>query len=55
MTSPFIPGSSEKIYAQLGLPGVPDQWAATHWGGLAAGHAIGAPAPLFPRKDQPAK
>ena len=52
---PFIPGTAQKIYAQLGLPGVPDPWAATHWGGLAAGHAIGAPAPLFPRKDQPAK
>ena len=25
------------------------------WGGLAQGHQVGAPIPLFPRKDLPAK
>jgi len=48
---PFLPGTAEKIYAQLGLPGEPDQFSAASWGGLNAGHQIGEPAPLFPRKD----
>jgi methionyl-tRNA synthetase len=48
---PFIPGTATKIYAQLGLTGAPDQFAAASWGGLNAGHTIGEPAPLFPRKD----
>lgn len=52
---PFLPATAGKIYAQLGLPGTPDQLAAAAWGGLAAGHAIGDPAALFPRKDQPKK
>ncbi len=49
---PFIPGTAAKIYAQLGLSGEPSQFNAAKWGGLPAGHAIGEPAPLFPRKDQ---
>ena len=40
-----------RINAQLGLPGAPDNSPAARWGGLAAGHAIGTPAPLFPRKE----
>jgi len=48
---PFLPGTSAKIYAQLGLPGTPDQFDASSWGGLTAGHTIGEPAPLFPRKE----
>jgi methionyl-tRNA synthetase len=48
---PFIPGTAAKIIAQLNLGGAPDQFAAAAWGGLSAGHVIGAPAPLFPRKD----
>jgi len=48
---PFLPGTSAKIYAQLGLAGEPRQFSAAAWGGLEPGHAIGAPAPLFPRKD----
>ena len=51
---PFLPGTTAKLYAQLGLTGEPTQFAASAWGGLAAGHAIGEPAALFPRKDQPA-
>ena len=51
LLNPFLPGTSAKIYAQLGLPGTPDKLADATWGGLAAGHMIGEPAPLFPRKD----
>lgn len=46
-----LPSTSEKIYAQLGLKGAPDKFSEATWGKLAAGHAIGEPAPLFPRKD----
>ena len=48
---PFLPGTAVKIYAQLGLTGAPDKLDAATWGGLAAGHTIGEPAPLFPRKE----
>jgi methionyl-tRNA synthetase len=48
---PFLPETAAKIYAQLGLPGLPDKFSAAAWGGLARGHAIGTPAPLFPRKE----
>jgi methionyl-tRNA synthetase len=52
---PFLPESAEKIYAQLGLSGKPDQFKLSAWGGITAGHTIGEVAPLFPRKDQPPK
>ena len=48
---PFLPGTSAKIYAQLGLLGTPDKFDQAAWGKLPAGHLIGEPAPLFPRKD----
>ncbi len=51
---PYIPGTCERIYAQLGLAAKPDQVTAAVWGGLVAGNIIGEPAPLFPRKDQKA-
>jgi methionyl-tRNA synthetase len=51
LLNPFLPGTSAKIYSQLGLPGSPDKLADATWGGLPAGHTIGEPAPLFPRKD----
>jgi len=50
---PFLPDTSAKIYAQLGLSGSPDKFGLVHWGGLVAGHSIGEISPLFPRKDQP--
>jgi methionyl-tRNA synthetase len=50
---PFVPATAAKIYAQLGLPGAPNSFPAAAWGGLGAGHTIGQPAPLFPRKDAP--
>ncbi len=48
---PFLPGTATRIYGQLSLTGAPDKFSAAQWGGLAAGHAIGTPAPLFPRKE----
>jgi methionyl-tRNA synthetase len=48
---PFLPGTATKIYAQLGLTGAPDKFAAATWGALQPGHKIGEPAPLFPRKE----
>jgi methionyl-tRNA synthetase len=50
---PFLPGTAGKIYAQLGLSGAPDKFSAAAWGGLQAGDAIGTPAALFPRKEEP--
>ena len=52
---PFIPATSEKIYSQLGLSSIPSHFSGTEWAGLKAGHVIGDPAPLFPRKDAPPK
>jgi methionyl-tRNA synthetase len=48
---PFLPGTASKMYSQLALAGEPSQFSASAWGGLTPGHTIGAPAPLFPRKD----
>ena len=41
----------EGAVRQLGLDGAPDQFSQAAWGQLKAGHVIGEPAPLFPRKD----
>ena len=48
---PFLPDTASKIHAQLGLSAQPDRFEMARWGWLPAGHSIGAPAPLFPRKD----
>jgi methionyl-tRNA synthetase len=48
---PFMPQTACKIYSQLGLTGTPDKFAEARWGGLKAGHSIGAPSALFPRKE----
>ncbi len=50
---PLLPDSAGKIFAQLGLQGMPNQFAAAAWGRLQPGHQIGEPQPLFPRKDTP--
>ena len=50
---PFLPATSEKIFAQLNLQGSPAKFELANWGGLPSGHTIGEPAALFPRKDQP--
>lgn len=52
---PFLPTTATKMYQQLGLAEMPDRLAAAQWGGLRAGHAVGVPTALFPRKDQPKK
>ena len=49
---PFLPGTATKIYTQLGLTSTPEKLSEAIWGKLSAGHAIGEPAPLFPRKDK---
>jgi methionyl-tRNA synthetase len=49
---PFLPGTAVRIYSQLGLGGLPDKFADAEWGRLTAGHVIGEPAALFPRKDK---
>ncbi len=49
---PFLPGTASKINEQLGLAGAPDKFSGARWGGLAVGHSIGSPAPLFPRKEE---
>jgi methionyl-tRNA synthetase len=48
---PFLPGTSAKIYAQLGSNEAPDKFSEAVWGKLQPSHKIGEPAPLFPRKD----
>lgn len=48
---PVLPKTAEKIYAQLGLDSVPNQWGDTAWGKLEKGHQICKPEPLFPRRD----
>jgi methionyl-tRNA synthetase len=48
---PFLPETASRIYGQLGLNADPDKFELARWGGVQAGHAIGTPAPLFPRKD----
>jgi methionyl-tRNA synthetase len=50
---PFIPDTAERINGQLGLEETPNRLAVAQWGGLTAGHSIGTPAVLFPRKDAP--
>ena len=49
---PFLPGTADRIYNQLGLTNSPSRFQEAVWGSLAPGHAIGEIAPLFPRKDQ---
>lgn len=51
MLWPYLPDTAGRIYAQLALAGTPDRLDTIAWGGLPAGHTIGEPQPLFPRKD----
>ncbi len=50
LAAPFIPATSPKIYAQLGLA-QPEQFllADARWGGLADGTRVHKGAPLYPR------
>ena len=51
LLAPFIPETAQKIFNQLRIEGSPANLSLTPWGGLAAGHVVGSPEPLFPRKD----
>jgi methionyl-tRNA synthetase len=51
LLAPFVPDTAEKINLQLNLASAPRRLAAAQWGGLSAGHVIGTPAALFPRRD----
>jgi methionyl-tRNA synthetase len=55
LLSPFLPNTSARIYEQLNLGALPADFSAAQWGGLKAGHSIGEPAPLFPRRDEKAQ
>ena len=55
LIAPVLPDSSAKILEQLNLGSSPQTIKNLAWGGLAPGHKIGQPAPLFPRKDTPPK
>jgi len=48
---PFMPGTASRIFLQLGLTGTPETFTLSQWGGLSPGHSIGAPVPLFPKKE----
>lgn len=50
---PVLPETATRMYRQLGLDRTPDRLDLAVWGGLVAGHAVGQPEPLFPRKDVP--
>ena len=51
LLNPFLPGTSAKIFSQLGLKELPGKFSEATWGKLNSGYKIGEPAPLFPRKD----
>jgi len=51
LVHPVMPGTAGKIFAQLKTCGEPSEWRQSTWGGLGEGHQVGAPIPLFPRKD----
>jgi methionyl-tRNA synthetase len=52
LLSPFLPNTAARIYEQLRLGAVPQNFCGTEWGALKEGHTIGEPAPLFPRRDE---
>ena len=51
LLSPFIPATSRKIFATLGLPAKDPTSADLKWGGLALGAAMPEAPALFPRAD----
>lgn len=48
---PFLPSTATKIYKQLGIDTEPSDFSLAKWGGITAGHKVGDPIPLFPKKD----
>jgi methionyl-tRNA synthetase len=55
LVAPVLPGSAARILEQLNVGSSKQTLACVVWGGMAPGHQIGQPAPLFPRKDTPQK
>ncbi len=53
LLSPFLPGTTAKIYEQLALGAPPTEFQEAQWGGIKQGHVINEPAALFPRRDSP--
>ena len=51
LLSPFIPGTSRKIFAAFGLPAQDPSPHDLEWGGLPVSRPIPEPAALFPRVD----
>jgi methionyl-tRNA synthetase len=51
LLAPFLPGAAARIHTQLGLSAAPGQLSDARWGVLEAGHTVGEPHPLFPRRD----
>ena len=52
LLAPVMPTACAKMRDQLGLPlAASGDWLALAWGGFPAGTRVGAPVPLFPRKD----
>lgn len=51
LLAPFLPDTALRIYRQLRVEGSPADWSQTRWGVLQPGHQVGAPEPLFPRRD----
>ena len=49
---PYLPTTSKRIMEQLNLPAETVNIAESGWGKLEAGHKIGEPAALFPRRDK---
>ncbi|HET9015223.1 MAG TPA: class I tRNA ligase family protein [Thermomicrobiaceae bacterium] len=51
---PFLPGTADRIAAQLGVVLVETPWTeALGWGVLAPGTQVGEPQPIFPKLDVP--
>lgn len=51
LLAPYLPATATRIHQQLGLGDTVPLLAAAGWGGLPAGHVIGEPQPLFPRRE----
>ncbi len=52
LLEPFLPDTSGRVLAQLGLVGGATAWdEAVQWGGLVSGGLVGEAVPIFPRFD----
>jgi methionyl-tRNA synthetase len=49
---PYLPSTSQRIMEQLNLPADMVNIAESGWGELKAGHKVGEPEALFPRRDK---